>query len=62
MFLRAAKEAVEEMISLMAERSFGRDEAYVLCSVAGNLRISEIVDEPNYGVSMVMPTQLLERY
>ena len=46
MFLRAAKEAVEEMISLMAERSFGRDEAYVLCSVAGNLRISEIVDEP----------------
>ena len=60
--LRAAKEDVEEMISLMAERSIRRDEAYVLCSVAGNLRISEIVDEPNHGISVVMPTQLLERY
>jgi acetamidase/formamidase len=59
---RAAKEAVEEMILLMAERSFSRDEAYVLCSVAGNLRISEIVHKPNCWVSMVMPKQLLERY
>jgi len=50
------------MISLVAERNFSRDEAYVLCSVVGNLRISEIVDEPNYGVSMVMPKQMLERY
>ncbi len=59
--LRGAKEAVEEMIASMAERGFSEEEAYVLCSVAGNLRISEIVDEPNYGVSMVMPTQLLTR-
>jgi acetamidase/formamidase len=59
--LRGAKEAVEEMIALMAERGFSGEEAYVLCSVAGNLRISEIVDEPNYGVSMVIPAQLLTR-
>ncbi|MCL5873801.1 MAG: acetamidase/formamidase family protein [Candidatus Thermoplasmatota archaeon] len=59
--LRGAKEAVEEMIALMAERGFSGEEAYVLCSVAGNLRINEIVDEPNYGVSMVIPAQLLTR-
>ncbi len=57
--LSAAKEAVEEMIDLIAEKGFTRDEAYVLCGVVGNLRISEIVDEPNYGVSMVMPAKVV---
>ncbi len=57
--LTATKEAVEEMIDLIAEKGFTRDEAYVLCGVVGNLRISEIVDEPNYGVSMVMPAPVI---
>ncbi|MEM3908183.1 MAG: acetamidase/formamidase family protein, partial [Nitrososphaerota archaeon] len=57
----AAKNAVSEMIQVLTERGFGRDEAYVLCSVAGNLRINEIVDEPNFGVSMVLPSKLTMR-
>jgi acetamidase/formamidase len=36
------------------------EEAYVLSSVAGNLRISEIVDEPNFVVTLTMPKALLE--
>jgi len=32
----------------------------VLSSVAGNLRISEIVDEPNFVVTLAMPKALLE--
>jgi len=29
--------------------------------VAGNLRISEIVDEPNYVVSLVLPKELTRK-
>ena len=30
-------------------------EAYALCSVAGDLKISETVDLPNWVVSMTLP-------
>ena len=32
-----------------------RSQAYLLCSTAGDLRISEIVDAPNWIVSFYMP-------
>ncbi len=56
---RAAVIAVEEMMDDL-ERNFSLTdaEAYALCSVAGNLKISEIVDEPNYVVSMTMPRDI----
>ncbi|EQD66200.1 hypothetical protein B1B_06221 [mine drainage metagenome] len=38
------------------------EEAYVLCSVAGNLKVSEIVDEPNYVVSMTLPRNAFTRF
>ena len=30
-------------------------EAYALCSVAGDLKINEVVDLPNWAVSMTLP-------
>ncbi len=52
----AAKQAVRYMIDyLMAEHGLSRQEAYVLCSLAGDLRIAEVVDMPNYWVAMHMP-------
>ena len=54
----AAKEAVAEMIRLLSDAGYSREEAYVLCSVAGNLRVSEMVDMPNFVVSMTMPFHL----
>ena len=33
---------------LVAERGLSREEAYILCSVAVDLKISEIVDAPNW--------------
>jgi acetamidase/formamidase len=56
-----AKLAVSEMIDHLKTQGFTKEEAYVLCSVAGNLRISEIVDEPNYVVSFVLPEELTTR-
>jgi acetamidase/formamidase len=52
----SAQQAIRYMIEhLVQERGLGREEAYVLCSVAVDLRISEIVDRPNWIVSAFLP-------
>jgi acetamidase/formamidase len=52
----ASKEAVRAMIRhLVAVRGLTRDEAYVLSSVAVDLKISEVVDRPNWVVSAFLP-------
>ena len=56
----ASVDAVEAMISYLETLGFREDESYLLCSVACHLRISEIVDEPNYVVSMLLPEEILK--
>jgi Acetamidase/Formamidase family len=51
----AARNAVLNMMSLLQERGFSREQAYVICSVAVDLRISNVVDVPNYVVSALLP-------
>lgn len=36
---------------LRHEFGLDREEAYMLCSVAGDLKLHEVVDMPNYAVS-----------
>ena len=56
----ASREAVSRMIDwLCATSSMSAVEAYMLCSVAGDLRISEIVDMPNWIVSFYLPKSIL---
>ena len=59
--MEAARGAVCSMIDLLA-RSHGLPaiDAYLLCSVCGDLRISEIVDIPNWTVSFYFPRVVLE--
>ena len=40
---------------LVADHKLSREDAYILCSLAGDLRISQIVDQPNFGVSFYLP-------
>ena len=47
--------AVLNMIDLLQERGWTREQAYILCSVAVDLRISNVVDVPNYVVSALIP-------
>lgn len=55
----AAREALREMISyLTTSRGLTREQAYVLISVAGDLRISEGVDVPNPIVSVHLPVDV----
>jgi formamidase len=51
----ACRNALLNMIDLLQERGWSRDQAYVLCSVAADLRISNVVDVPNYVVSALIP-------
>ncbi|RTH40333.1 acetamidase [Thermus scotoductus] len=54
--MMAAKDAVRYMIDHMVkEYSLAPEVAYMLCSVAVDLRISEIVDAPNWVVSAYLP-------
>jgi formamidase len=54
----ACRNAVLNMIALLEERGFSREQAYVICSVAVDLRISNAVDLPNVVVSALLPTQI----
>ncbi len=51
----ACRNAVLNMMELLQERGFTRQQAYVICSVAVDLRISNVVDVPNYVVSALLP-------
>ena len=54
----ACRNAVLNMIDILQERGFTREQAYVICSVAVDLRISNIVDMPNVTVSAFLPEDI----
>jgi formamidase len=57
----AARNAVDELVNyLVAERGYTENQAYVLVSVAADLKISEIVDVPNALVSAALPLDIFE--
>ena len=56
----ACRNAVLNMIELLQERGFSREQAYIICSVAVDLRISNVVDVPNYVVSALLPEAIFE--
>ena len=50
--MEAARTAIREMMSwITATHGLSRRDAYLLCSLAADLRISQIVDSPSFGVS-----------
>jgi acetamidase/formamidase len=56
----AARAATSRMIDLLADRwGFSAVHAYLLCSVAMNLRLSQVVNEPIYTVSAAISKQIL---
>ena len=55
----AARDATRRMIDRLGVRhGIAPVDAYMLISVAGDLRISEIVDQPNWIVTCYMPTAI----
>ena len=58
----ACRNAVLNMMELLQERGFSREQAYVICSVAVDLRISNVVDVPNCVVSALLPEAIFDSY
>ena len=57
----AARASVRGMIDLLGRmHGLAAIDAYMLCSVCGDLRISEIVDAPNWTVSFYFPRVVFE--
>jgi formamidase len=54
----SAKNALLNMIEHLETRGFDRQQAYALCSVAVDLRISQVVDVPNLLVSALLPLDI----
>ncbi len=54
----ACRSAVLNMLDLLQERGYSREQAYVITSVAVDLRISNVVDVPNYVVSALLPEDI----
>ena len=59
--MQGARDAVSGMIDFLGARH-GLDavDAYLLCSVCADLRISEVVDQPNWVVSVYFPKTVFD--
>lgn len=55
----ASVKAVKNMFSELSKYGLSDEESYVLISVVGDLRISEIVDEPHFLVSVTMNPEII---
>jgi formamidase len=56
----ACRNAVLNMMQLLQERGWTREQAYCICSVAADLRISNVVDVPNFVVSALLPEEIFQ--
>ena len=59
--MSGARNAVSQMVDhLCATQKLAPEDAYMLVSTCGDLRISEIVDNPNWVVSFYFPRIVFE--
>lgn len=57
----AARNALLEMIDYISETyDYTREQAYIIASVAVDLRIGQLVDAPNVGVTAILPLDIFE--
>jgi len=54
----AARNALLNMVDHLGERGWTRQQAYAICSVAVDLKISQLVDAPNMLVSAFLPEDI----
>jgi acetamidase/formamidase len=55
----SSQQAIRYLIEhIVEERGLSREQAYIVCSVAADLKISEIVDAPNWIVSAFLPESI----
>jgi formamidase len=59
----SARHALIQMIDyLVKEHGLTKEQAYILCSVAVDLRVGQVVDVPNFIVSAVLNMDVFDKY
>jgi len=59
--MEASRDAVRRMVEYISEkRGVERWEAYILSSIVVDLKISEIVDKPNWIVTAYLPLKIFD--
>ena len=59
----SARHALMQMIDyLVKEHGLTKEQAYILCSVAVDLRVGQVVDVPNFIVSAVLNMDVFDKY
>ena len=59
----AARHALLQMIDyIVEEHGFSKEQAYILCSVAVDLRIGQVVDVPNYVVTATLNLDVFDKF
>ena len=59
----SARHAILQMIDyLVKEHGLTKEQAYILCSVAVDLRVGQVVDVPNFIVSAVLNMDVFDKY
>ncbi|AET32813.1 acetamidase/formamidase family protein [Pyrobaculum ferrireducens] len=58
---QAARDAVLNMVSVLEGVGLNRYQAYLLFSVVGDLKLSQVVDVPNYTVSSCLPLDVFTK-
>lgn len=57
----AARNALMEMIDYISETyGYTQEQAYIIASIAVDLRIGQVVDAPNVGVTAILPLDIFE--
>jgi formamidase len=54
----AARNALLNMIAHLEQRGWTRQQAYAICSVAVDLKVSQVVDVPSFLVSAFLPEDI----
>lgn len=56
----AARQAVKSLIRLLMRSGYSVEQAYVITSVAAELRVSQVVNVPNVGVSAIIDLDIFD--
>ena len=57
----AARNALMEMIDYISDTfGYSKEQAYIIASIAVDLRIGQLVDAPNVGVTAILPLDIFE--
>jgi formamidase len=54
----SARHALLNLIEILTKAGYTREQAYIIASVAVDLRLSQLVDVPNFTVSAFLPLDI----